>query len=219
MRIVVSILLFLCCGSALPVWAEPGEIGEKGCKECHRFSSDEKKFYKGPDLFFAGNKFYKNWLTKFLQTPVVIREVNVFSGSNLLREESKAIDRHVALKEDESEKVANYLMTLRLPNLELGKVNEEPLSKSERARAKVLFERTFGCISCHRALNLVGKVRGGVSGPSLINSGERLKPDWVFHWLKRPEQFMHEGRMPVYDLNEETAVLITKYILSIRKNP
>jgi mono/diheme cytochrome c family protein len=219
MRIVVSILLFLCCGSALPVWAEPGEIGEKGCKECHRFLSDEKKFYKGPDLFFAGNKFYKNWLTKFLQTPVVIREVNVFSGSNLLREESKAIDRHVALKEDESEKVANYLMTLRLPNLELGKVNEEPLSKSERARAKVLFERTFGCISCHRALNLVGKVRGGVSGPSLINSGERLKPDWVFHWLKRPKQFMHEGRMPVYDLNEETAVLITKYILSIRKNP
>ena len=219
MRIVVSILLFLCCGSALPVWAEPGEIGEKGCKECHRFSSDEKKFYKGPDLFFAGNKFYKNWLTKFLQTPVVIREVNVYSGSNLLREESKAIDSHVALKEDESERVTNFLMTLRLPNLELGKVNEEPLSKVERARAKVLFERTFGCISCHRALNLVGKVRGGVSGPSLINSGERLKPDWVFHWLKTPQQFMHEGRMPVFDMNEETTVLITKYILSIRKNP
>ena len=219
MRIVVSILLFLCCGSAFPVWAEPVEIVEKGCKECHRFSSHEKKFYKGPDLFFAGNKFYKNWLTKFLQSPMVIREVNVFSGSNLLREESKAIDRHVALKEDESEKVANYLMTLRLPNLELGKVNEEPLSKSERARAKVLFERPFGCISCHRALNLVGKVRGGVSGPSLINSGERLKPDWVFHWLKTPQQFMHEGRMPVFDMNEETTVLITKYILSIRKNP
>ena len=215
MRIIVSVLLFLSCGSALPVWAEPDEIGEKKCKECHRFSLHDKKLYKGPDLFFAGNKFYKNWLTKFLQSPMVIREVNVFSGSNLLREESKAIDPHVALKEEESERVANFLMTLRLPNLELEKVNEEPLSKGESARAKVLFERTYGCISCHRALNLVGKVRGGVSGPSLINSGERLKPDWVFHWLKTPQQFMHEGRMPVYDMNEETTVLITKYILSI----
>jgi len=218
MRIVVSILLFWCWGSVLLVWAEPEEIGKKGCRECHRFSSEEKESNKGPDLFYAGDKFYNNWLYKFLQSPMVIREVNVFSGSNLLREESRTIDPHVALKEDESERVTNFLMTLRLPNLELGKVNEEPLSKSERARAKVLFERTFGCISCHRALNLVGKVRGGVSGPSLINSGERLKPDWVFHWLKTPQQFMHEGRMPVYDMNEEITVLITKYILSIGKN-
>jgi len=219
MRIIVSILLFLCCGSALPVWAEPVEIRENNCNKCHRLSLHDKKLYNGPDLFFAGNKFYKNWLTKFLQSPMVIREVKIFSGSNLLREESRTIDPHVALKEDESERVATYLMTLQLPNLELGKVNEEPLSKGERVRAKVLFERNFGCISCHRALNLVGKVRGGVSGPSLINSVERLKADWIFHWLKKPQQFMHEGRMPVFDLNDETAVLITKYTLSIRKNP
>ena len=193
------------------------KLGKKNVKNVIDFHCTTKKFIRVRTFFFAGNKFYKNWLTKFLQSPMVIREVNVFSGSNLLREESKAIDPHVALKEEESERVANFLMTLRLPNLELEKVNEEPLSKGESARAKVLFERTYGCISCHRALNLVGKVRGGVSGPSLINSGERLKPDWVFHWLKTPQQFMHEGRMPVYDMNEETTVLITKYILSIGK--
>jgi mono/diheme cytochrome c family protein len=109
-------------------------------------------------------------------------------------------------------------MTLRLPNLEAGKVNDEPLSKAESVRAKMLFERSFGCISCHRALNLVGKVRGGVSGPSLVNSGLRLKPDWIFHWLKTPQKFMYKGRMPVFNLNEETATRLTKYILSIRTN-
>jgi mono/diheme cytochrome c family protein len=219
MRIIVSIFLFLCWGGVLSVWAEPDEIVKKKCKECHRFSSEEKQSYKGPDLFYAGNKFYKNWLIKFLQSPIVIREVNVFSGSDLLRKEPKAIDSHVALTGEESERVANFLTELRLSNFELGKVNEEPLSKGERARAKVLFERTFGCISCHRALNLVGKLRGGVSGPSLVNSRERLKPDWVFHWLKTPQQFMYEGRMPVFDLDEETTVRITKYILSISTNP
>ena len=218
MRIVVSILLFWCWGSVLLVWAEPEEIGKKGCRECHRFSSEEKESNKGPDLFYAGDKFYKNWLNKFLQSPMVIREMNFFSGSDFLSEKANASEPHVALTKEGAKRVANFLMTLRLPNLEAGKVNEEPLSKAESARAKMLFERSFGCISCHRALNLVGKVRGGVSGPSLVNSGLRLKPDWIFHWLKTPKKFMYKGRMPVFNLGEETTTRLTKYILSIRTN-
>jgi cbb3-type cytochrome oxidase cytochrome c subunit len=182
-------------------------------------SSKEKKSNKGPDLFYAGDKFYKNWLNKFLQSPTVIREVNVFSESDFLSKKHKVSNPHVALAKEGAERVANFLMTLRLPNLEVGKVNKEPLSKGERAQTKMLFERSFGCISCHRALNLVGKVRGGVSGPSLVNSGLRLKPDWIFHWLKTPQKFMYEGRMPVFDLDEETTIRITKYIFGIRTNP
>ena len=204
--------------SVLPVWAEPEEISKKGCRECHRFSFKEKQLNKGPDLFYSGDKFYKNWLNKFLQSPMVIREMNFFSGSDFLSEKANASEPHVALTKEGAKRVANFLMTLRLPNLEAGKVNEEPLSKAESARAKMLFERSFGCISCHRALNLVGKVRGGVSGPSLVNSGLRLKPDWIFHWLKTPQKFMYKGRMPVFNLNEETATRLTKYILSIRTN-
>ena len=81
MRIIVSALLFWYFGSVFPAWAEPEEIGANGCRECHRLSSKEKKSDRGPDLFYAGNKFYKNWLNKFLQSPMVIREVNVFSES------------------------------------------------------------------------------------------------------------------------------------------
>ena len=126
MRIIVSALLFCYFGSVLPVWAEPEEIGANGCRECHRLSSKEKKPDKGPDLFYAGDKFYKNWLKKFLQSPTVIREVNVFSESDFLGKRHKASNRHIALAKEEAERVANFLMTLRLPNLEVGKVNEEP---------------------------------------------------------------------------------------------
>jgi len=219
MRIIVSALLLWYFGSVFPVWAEPEEIGRNGCRECHRLSLKEKKSDKGPDLFYAGDKFYKNWLNKFLQSPTVIREVNVFSESDFLGKKHKASTPHVALAKEGAERVASFLMTLRLPNLEVGKVNEEPLSKGERAQTKILFERSFGCISCHRALNLVGKIRGGVSGPSLVNSGLRLKPDWIFNWLKTPQKFMYEGRMPVFDLDEETTIRITKYVYGIRTNP
>jgi len=219
MRIVVSALLFWYFGSVFPVWAEPEEIDANGCRECHRLSSKEKKSDKGPDLFYAGNKFYKNWLNKFLQSPTVIREVNIFSESGFLDEKNKGSNPHVALAKEGAERVAKFLMTLRLPNLEVGKVNNEPLSKSERAQTKMLFERRFGCISCHRSLNLVGKVRGGVSGPSLVDSGLRLKPDWIFNWLKTPQKFMYEGRMPVFDLDDQTTIRITKYIYGMRTNP
>ena len=219
MRMIVSTLLFWYFGSVFPVWAEPEEIGASGCRECHRLSSKEKKSDKGPDLFYAGDKFYKNWLNKFLQSPTVIREVNVFSESDFLSKKHKVSNPHVALAKEGAERVANFLMTLRLPNLEVGKVNKEPLSKGERAQIKMLFERRFGCISCHRALNLVGKVRGGVSGPSLVNSGLRLQPDWIFHWLKTPQKFMYEGRMPLFNLDEETTIRLTKYIFGIRTNP
>ena len=163
MRMIVSILLFWYFGSVFSVWAEPEEIDTKECRECHRLSSKEKTSDEGPDLFYAGDKFYKNWLNKFLQSPTVIREVNVFSESDFQGKKHKASNPHVALAKEGAERVVSFLMTLRLPNLEVGKVNKEPLSKGERAQTKMLFERSFGCISCHRALNLVGKIRGGVS--------------------------------------------------------
>ena len=218
MRTCINILLLIFLVNVLPAWAEPEEINKKGCRDCHRFSLKEKQLNKGPDLFYSGDKFYKNWLQKFLQSPALIHEMNFSSGLDFLEGKSKKKQLHTALTKDEAERVVSFLVKLRLPTLEAGKVTEESLSKGERARVKILFERNLGCISCHRALNLVGKVRGGISGPSLIDSRLRLKSDWIFHWLKTPEIFMYEGRMPVFNLDEETATLITKYILSIRSN-
>ena len=219
MRISAGAVFFLCWVNALSVWAEPEEINKRGCRDCHRFSTEEKQYKKGPDLFYAGDKFRRNWLKEFLQSPVVIRKVVYISDPDYQNGTPETNQPHIALTKEESESISDFLMTLRLPGLETGKIDGEPLSKGEQVQAKMLFERNFGCISCHRTLNLVGKVRGGVSGPSLINSGLRLKPDWVFHWLKTPKRFMSKGRMPVFDLDEETAIRITKYILSIRTSP
>jgi len=214
MRTVLIVFLLVFCASVLPVCAEPEEIRKKRCKECHRFSSKEKQL-EAPDLFYSGDKFHQSWLKNFLQSPEMIRE----AAFDSLTGEPWLPEAHVALTKEESERVTSFLMTLRLSNLEMKRVDEKPLSKEKRAQIKVLFERRFGCISCHRALNLVGKLRGGVSGPSLVNSGRRLKSDWIFNWLTAPKKFMYEGRMPVFNLGEETAISMTKYILSIRTKP
>ena len=219
MKAGIVVVFLLCWVSVLSVWAEPKEIDKKGCRDCHRFSSKEKQTTNGPDLFYAGDKFLKNWLKEFLQSPVVIRKVVYVSDPDFPSGKPEANQPHVALTKEESERISDFLMTLRLPGLEIDKIDKESLSKGERTQAKILFERNFGCISCHETLNLVGRVRGGVSGPSLVNSGSRLKSDWIFHWLKTPKKFLYKGRMPVFDLDDETAIHLTKYILSIRTKP
>ncbi|MBI4389436.1 MAG: cytochrome c, partial [Nitrospinae bacterium] len=93
----------------------------------------------------------------------------------------------------------------------------EPLSKGNRAKVKILFERNYGCSACHETINLAGKVHGGVSGPSLADAGNRLTAGWVSQWLKDPKMFQKKGRMPAFKLDDETAAQLVKYILSMKK--
>lgn len=193
----------------------PSLVREKKCDECHRFSpSVSKDAGKGPDLFFAGNKFQKPWLIEYLQKPEVLRKTGYITDPGFLRE--SAVSPHTMLSPKEAGAVADYLMTLKLPDLSKA-VDDEPLSKGSRARIRVLFERDYGCSACHEAINLAGKIRGGVSGPSLVDAGNRLTADWIFHWLKTPRTFLDKGRMPVFQLTDDATIEITKYIMTMKK--
>lgn len=93
------------------------------------------------------------------------------------------------------------------------------LSKGARVRVKILFERDYSCIACHQSYNLARQPRGGISGPSLIDAGRRLRTEWVYQWLKNPKQFVPQGRMPLYAFDEETLRKMTQYIMSHKKEP
>jgi len=187
-----------------------------GCSSCHRFSSDEStESHKAPDLFYAGDKFQKPWLEKFLQNPVVIRRAGTITDPGFLKG-APTVPPHPSLPEEKALQMTEFLLSLSLPGLAVGQVDDAPLSKGERVRTKILFERNYGCIACHEGINLAGQARGGISGPSLANTGNRLKADWVFNKLKTPEKFPAKSRMPLYKLDDATAIKLTKYIMSLK---
>jgi mono/diheme cytochrome c family protein len=213
-RIILLAMGFLASIVASAV-ASPAE--QHGCVDCHRFSSeDTRESPIGPDLFYAGDKFQEEWLAAFLRNPVTIRKAGHTNDPGFLLGDPKNLNPHQPLADKDAADMTQYLMTLRLPDLVTGKVDAEPLSKGKRVRVKILFERDFSCIACHEGINLAGKARGGVSGPSLANAGNRLQPDWIYNWLKTPEKFLEKRRMPVLDLDDETAVQLTKYIMSLK---
>jgi mono/diheme cytochrome c family protein len=216
MKFFIPILLFGCLVITSSVQADTTLPEKLGCASCHRFSGDEPtESHKAPDLFYAGDKFQKPWLEKFLQNPVIIRKAGTINDSGFLKGTPTA-PPHPSVPKKEALAMAEFLSSLSLPDLATGPVDDTPLSKGKRVRTKILFERNYGCIACHEGINLAGQARGGVSGPSLANAGNRLQADWVFNRLKTPEKFLAKSRMPLYKFNDETTIKLTKYIMSLK---
>ncbi len=196
--------------------AGTGILEDKNCGSCHRLSAEEtEKNFTGPDLHYAGSKFQPKWLTEFLKNPEIIRPGRFITDPGLLKGRSKNPPPHHSFPEEEANAMAAELASLKISRQT--SVTPEPLSKGQRAKIKYQFERTFSCISCHQSLNLAGKVRGGISGPSLVNAGNRLQANWVADWLNTPETYTKKGRMPRYEMDPTTLSQFTRFLMMLKK--
>jgi len=214
---LIGSFLLIAGGGWTEAVASPALLKTKQCDTCHRFTKNEIE-KSAPDLFFAGDKFQKNWLKNYLQRPETIRLAGHTRDPGFSKGQPQYTGPHPSLNSSEAQQITDYLMSLKIlknvPPLEL-----PALSKGARVRVKILFERNYSCIACHQSYNLARQPRGGVSGPSLIDAGRRLRPEWVYQWLKNPKQFTPQGRMPLYAFDEETLRKMTQYTLSHKKDP
>ena len=213
---LIGSLLLIAGTWSSGVNAEPMLVKTKHCDTCHRFSKSEGD-KSGPDLFFAGDKFQKNWLKKFLQQPETIRLAGHTNDPGFLKGQPQYTGPHPTLNSKEAEQITDHLMSLKILK-DTPQLNLPELSKGIRVRIKILFERDYSCIACHQSYNLARQPRGGISGPSLVDAGRRLRPEWIYQWLKNPKQFNPQGKMPLYAFDEETLKKMTQYIMSHKKD-
>jgi mono/diheme cytochrome c family protein len=194
--------------------ASAGVLADKNCGSCHRLKAEEiEKNFTGPDLHYSGNKFQPEWLKQFLINPEVIRPAGFVTDPGFLPRAD--LPPHASSSIEDANTLTKELMALKISTP--APVNPEPLSKGLQAKTKYQFERTFGCISCHQSLNLAGKVRGGISGPSLVNAGNRLQAEWVADWLKAPETYTAKRRMPSYKMETGTLDQFTRFLMTLKK--
>ena len=210
----ILFLLISGCSLLSPILSYASLIEERKCSACHRLNKTEIS-KSGPDLFYSGNKFQSNWLIQYLQNPVTLRKAGTSSNPGFLKGEFKF--SHPVLSKKDAIQITQELMTMVLPEMPDETSNLKTLSKGQKAKTKYEFERTFSCISCHQSLNLAGKPRGGISGPSLIDAGSRLQASWVANWLKNPKMFSEKNRMPIYKMDDETRLRFTQFIMALKK--
>jgi cbb3-type cytochrome oxidase cytochrome c subunit len=215
----MKIFLYLFVGGWIffnPILSHASLIQEKKCSECHRFSNDGAE-KNGPELFYAGNKYQASWLKQYLQNPITIRIAGSVGDLGFLKGIPVNSQKHIALPKEEAEQISKELMLLTPFDLPKEVDRLEPLTNGQKAKIKYQFERTFGCISCHQSLNLAGKVRGGISGPSLVNAGNRLRARWVESWLRSPKLFTNKSRMPIYKMEDEARLQLTQFLMTLKK--
>ena len=214
----MKIFLYLFVGGWIffnPILSHASLIQEKKCSECHRLSNDGAE-KNGPDLFYAGNKYQASWLKQYLQNPITIRSAGSVGDPDFLKGIPANSQKHIALPKEDAEQISQELMVLMPLDLPKEVDRLEPLTNGQKAKIKYQFERTFGCISCHQSLNLAGKVRGGISGPSLVNAGNRLQARWVESWLKSPKIFTNKSRMPIYKMEDEVRLQLTQFLMTLK---
>ncbi|MFQ5441584.1 MAG: c-type cytochrome [Thermodesulfobacteriota bacterium] len=189
----LSVAIFSRASEALAGAAEGEKIfTAKRCAACHRTEGPvkvtltERLKEKGPDLWYAGSRFKREFLLDWLKSPKAIRPM----AYNSLTIKNRG--DHARLSKEDAASVTDYLMTLKSPL-----VRSAGIKPNTAVKGRFIFQKKLGCYGCHM-VRRGSKVVGGLTGPALIGASKMLQPDWIYAYLKDPKAFTPATPMPIY---------------------
>lgn len=154
------------------------------CLSCHRIQDKGGSY--APNLTIAGSKIHMKWEKDFLMSPDIIRPLSQqMPKFNLTDEDAKAAVDYIE---------KNLLTKAPLLDpLEGGSPSADIVVSGE----KLFYEK--GCNTCHAE----GTKGGGVVGPNLATVGDRLRPAYIHHHLKNPQQVNPQFVEPNFGLSDD----------------
>jgi len=173
------------------------------CAACHRHSTIQPRTTNAaPDLARETHRVNAEWLVKFLKAPAPIRSFGFRPGDG-----SRMPDFH--LSDSETAEITSFL-TVRagLAEERIPEFKPVKLSAFAAAKAHRLLEEKPSCLGCHR----LGE-RGGCVGPDLTAVHSRLRPAHIYGIIANPRAETPHSVMPKVPLTDETARLISSYLL------
>jgi mono/diheme cytochrome c family protein len=216
LAIIVPLAATLLLMASALSWADPAAgkkvFQAKKCQACHYTNGPAKEksiadqlAKKGPELWYAGSKFQRAWLAKWLQRPTPIRPLKY----NSLTEKNPG--DHPKLAAGDAAAVTDFLMSLTSKEVEAGAIKPK-----KNPKGRLIFVKKMPCSGCHQFPGK--KFKGGRSGPSLVGAGERLNPDWIFAYLKKTKVFKPVRMMPTFAgiLSEKDMILVAQYVASFK---
>ncbi|WP_296895322.1 c-type cytochrome [Thiobacillus sp.] len=222
LSLLAALAMGLVAAPAIAADSVGAGILKSQCISCHAIvkpdntSLDRLWERKGPDLYYAGSKFNRPWLEKWLQNPVRIRPAgelytkHIKGGDKEDVVDESTMASHMKLSKADAEAAAEALMALTGPAdlVSKGAFKGEKVSMSMGA---MFFNKLRGCAACHQAK----PGTGGSSGPELYTAGERLQPDYIYSYIKNPQAIDPHIWMPTLNLAEPDLQRLTGYILQL----
>ncbi len=179
---------------------ETGKLLERyRCLSCHQIGDRGGDTSTAP-LTYEGSKVRRDWLVGYLLLSTSIRPV---------LEERMPIFR---MSREEATRLADAMESFWVDSAipEDPFAGRPPADADPREGQRLYVE--LGCRACH----LIGNAGGGYYGPPLTDTVTRLKPGWIYYWLKGPKRWRPDVRCPDYGLRDTDALRLTAYLETLK---
>jgi mono/diheme cytochrome c family protein len=215
---VIAASLAASCGDAR---AAGGQFDLAACSGCHALTKPSDTSFerlwtrKAPDLWYAGDKFNRDWLVAWLQDPKPIHPAGypyfktVKEGTEHDEPDPTKITPHVKLSKPDAEAAATALLALKGPAdlVPAGAYKGDPGGRM----GALAFIKLRGCQACHQGEG----GQGGLSGPEMTDAGARLRPDFIAAYTADPQRFDPHVWMPKLKLNDQDIQRLTGYLTAL----
>jgi mono/diheme cytochrome c family protein len=161
-----------------------------GCPGCHLAQGYEQQAKVGPDLRRVAAKVDPAWLVEWIKAPK-----DYWPGTKM---------PNFLFSWEESEAAAAYLLSSSTPYAG----PRYPGNGDVEAGKKVV--EAIGCLGCHQINNI-----GSSFAPDLSRVGGKVNADWLFAWVKNPQDYQPKTLMPNLRLTDEQAAQVTAYLMTL----
>jgi mono/diheme cytochrome c family protein len=172
-------------------------IDKHKCLTCHQIH--DKGGDLAPNLSLEGSQVKEEWLHQFLMNPYIIRpELGIAMP-------------HLGISDKDVKILASYILIVLVDDgIQEVALSEDKIPEELLQKGRELYYDTYECQTCHQR----GSDEGETVGPNLTNVRLRLKPGWIFTWLKDPELYKPEAGMPDFDISDEESIAITAFLIA-----
>ena len=184
-------------------------ILKRQCSSCHNLTGPAPtslqvlRERRGPDFFYAGNKYRKEWLMAWLQKPQRIRPAGMFYGKHIKATpdgdmiDTATLKPHAAVDAATAQAVATALMKLKANSKLIHKGEYQP-GHISMSMGELMFDKFRGCLACHE----IEPGYGGLSGPEVYTVAKRLQADYLVSYMRNSQAWDPKIFMPNKHLKE-----------------
>jgi len=214
--------VFLLALGGVTTPALAADLLHERCASCHDLSGpaattvSDLRTRKGPDLFYAGNKYRADWLTAWLQKPSRIRPAGVFYFDHIKpgpkRDviDTSTLAEHMTLSAADAATATQALMKLKAKSALLA---TKPFVPGPSPMGEMSFDKFYGCMACHE----IEPGYGGLSGPQVYTAGRRLTPEFMASFIRDPQAWNPKSLMPNKHVPDGNIPKLVNYMLDLAK--
>ncbi len=166
------------------------ELIQQACVQCHRLEgqADSRFNLRAPDLIWAGSKYQRPWLIRWLTG----KEAPLYA-KGFRWDLSEGPVKHPVVTDADAEAIADYFdKNNKDPRVKVSAFDVSKVTKFEAAFGGMAY-KAHACVGCH-TIEENGKMIGGPQSASLVTAGQRYNMDWLFRFGQNPQDFTtHNG--------------------------